>query len=333
VEFTPHEPMLAKSLAARKSLEQGEGLPKETLMGLRGSYSKNVPVQNIQRLSDLGLTSTRTDGPLTIFYKEAFFEQEKSRAPVAVPAPVVPEPVHGEGPFSALHEALAHLFTPEAMEQASQAGDQGKGDDVQENKMLAPEQALPDHLAKSIALMPALQGRLEIVLDLSSSMAASGERLYHPVALALALTRLLQERVHAVGLRYVGGSAPFNGVALPLPRGETDIAAALLEAAYCRPRFILVISDGYENRQQGDVERIVQGLRQLDLAVPIYQVVPVFTLTENLDQRRLGDSIPLIPLAHEDGVRELLAYMLLASINECASVEEMGQLQQILCVR
>ncbi len=333
VEFAPHEPMLAKSLAARKSLVQGEGLPKETLMGLRGVYSRDVPVQKVQSLSAVGLTSIRTDGPLTIFYKEAFLEQEKSRAPVAVPAPIVSEPVRREGPFAVLYEAFPHLFTPEAMGQTSPPGDQGKGDDVQENKMLAPEQALPDHLAKAVALMPLLQGRLEIVLDLSSSMASSGERLYHPVALALALTRLLQERVQAVGLHYIGGSAPFDGTALPLPQGETDVAMALLAAVSDKPQAILIISDGYENIHQGDAERMVRGLCQLDLAMPIYQVVPVFTLAENLAQRRFGDTIPVIPLAHEEGVRELLAYMLLASINKDVSIEEMRLLQQILCVR
>ncbi len=333
IEFTPHVPILAKSLAARKSLEQGEGLPKETLMGLRGVYSKDVPVQKIQRLSDVGHTSIRTDGPLTIFYKEAFFEQEKSRASVAIPTPAMPESVRREGPFFALYEAFAHLFAPEARKKAAQAHDQGKGDDIQENKVFASESALPDHLAKSVALMPELQGRVEIVLDLSSSMASSGERLYHPVALALALTRLLHERVHTIGLRYVGGSMPFGAAALPLPQGETDIATALLEATSQKPQAILIISDGYENIHQGDTRRIVQGLCQLDLAVPIYQIVPVFTLAENLAQRRFGDNIPVIPIAHEEGVRELLAYMLLASIEESVSTAEMGLLQQILCVR
>jgi hypothetical protein len=126
---------------------------------------------------------------------------------------------------------------------------------------------------------------------------------------------------------------PFDGTGLPLLQGETDIATALLAAAYQKPQAILIISDGYENIHQGDARCIVQGLRQLDLTMPIYQIVAVFTLAENLAQRRFGENIPVIPLAHEEGVRELLAYMLLASIDENVSIEEMGQLQQILCVR
>ncbi len=333
VEFSPSEPMLTKSLAARKSLEQGEGLPRATLLGIRGIYARDVPVQKIQSLSAHSGTSIRTDGPLTKFYKEAFFEQERSRASTATSAPTVSEPVGREGPFAVLYEAFQHLFTPEAAGQTPLPGYQSEGGALQENEVLAPEQALPDHLAAAIALMPQLPGRLEIVLDLSSSMASSGERLYHPAALALALTRLLQERIHNVGLHYVGGSASFAATSLPLPQGETDIASALLAAAATKPQAILIISDGYENIQQGDTERIVQGLQQLDLTMPIYQIVPVFTPAEKLAQRRFSNTIPLIPLAHEEGVRELLAHMLLASIDNDVSIEEMRLLQQILCVR
>jgi hypothetical protein len=195
-----------------------------------------MPLHKIQSLSAHNITSTRADGPLTIFYKESFVEQEKSRASTAPSAPTVSEPIRREGPFAVLYEAFAHLFTPEATEQTSLPGDQGEGGAVQENKVLAPEQALPDHLAKAVALMPRLPGHLEIVLDLSSSMVSSGERLYHPLALTLALTRLLQTRVYAVGLHYVGefrcrDSASFDGIHLPVPQGETDIATALLAAA------------------------------------------------------------------------------------------------------
>lgn len=333
VEFSSNEPVLTKSLAARKSLEQGEGLPRETLLGLRGIYARNVPLQKIPGFSLRDITSIRTDGPLTKFYKEAFFEQEKSRTSTAPSAPVLPEPERREGPFAMLYKAFEHLFAPQAARQAALPGSQSEGRANQENKVLIAEQALPDHLAKPIALMPELAGRLEIVLDLSSSMVSSGERLYHPVALALALTRLLQERVQNISLHCVGGSISLDDQTLPWPQGETDIAAALLAAASTRPAVILIISDGYENRQQGDTERIVQGLRQLGIEVPIYQIVPVFTTAEKLTLRRLGDNVPMIPLAHEEGVRELLAHTLLASIDKDVSTEEMRQLQQILCVR
>ena len=322
--------LVASTSVAAEGYTRTSERPNELTARKRRGYSRNASRKNVNNSSHVDATSARTDGPLTVFYKEAFFEQEKSRASIAAPAPAMPEPVRREGPFAVLYEAFAHLFTSEATKQTSSPGHQNKGDDVQENKMLAAEQTLPDGLAASVALMPFIQGRLEIVLDLSSSMASSGERLYHPIALALALTRLLQERVQDVSLRYVGSSTPFNGASLPLPQGGTDIATALLAAACHKPQAILIISDGYENMRQGDTACVVQGLRQLNGATPIYQVVPLFTLAENLTQRRFGDNIPVIPLAHEEDVRELLAYMLLASVDEDIPTEEMERLQQIL---
>jgi hypothetical protein len=174
IEFSPHESILAKSLAARQNLEQGEGLPKETLLGLRGVYHKKIPVKKIHYLSAVDSTSIRTDGPLTVLYKETFFEQAKSGTPVATTTPPVPESVRREGPFAVLYQAFAHLFQPETDEPSP--GHKGAGSDAQAHTLLIAEQNLSDRLARAIESVPLIQGRLAIVLDLSASMVSSGER-------------------------------------------------------------------------------------------------------------------------------------------------------------
>jgi hypothetical protein len=65
----------------------------------------------------------------------------------------------------------------------------------------------------------------------------------------------------------------------------------------------------------------------------VYQIVPLFAATEKLSQRRLGENIPVVAIAHEDGVRELLMRVLLTSEGEDISASEMEQLQQLLIVR
>jgi hypothetical protein len=138
-----------------------------------------------------------------------------------------------------------------------------------------------------------------VVLDLSVSAISSGERLYHPAALGLALVGLLEQCLGQVTVFQVGGSSPLNGRRIPRPVGPTDLATAVLEAARTEPQAILIVSDGYENCRQGDVAQVVEGLHRLGMAKVVYQVVPVFTAAENLSKRRLGENVPLLAVGHE----------------------------------
>jgi hypothetical protein len=74
-----------------------------------------------------------------------------------------------------------------------------------------------------------------VVLDLSGSAVSSGERLYHPAALGLALVGLLEQCVEQVTVFQVGGSVPLDGRRLPRPQGPTDLATAVVQAARTAP--------------------------------------------------------------------------------------------------
>ncbi|RAQ96657.1 type 1 periplasmic-binding domain-containing protein [Thermogemmatispora tikiterensis] len=276
VPFDPTDPTLAKRIAAREQLEHGEGLPRETLFGLRGIYHRDVPASRVRSLSASAARSERQDGPLTVLYREA------------------------------LHRGV-------------------KSEEYSEELWRRTEQA--------VASLPLIEGRLAVVLDLSASMASSGERAYHPVALALALVQLLQQRVTSVMLYQVGGSALASEELLPKPRGVTDLASALLEAARTQPQAILLITDGYENVRPGDAALVLQGMRLLGLAMPVYQVVPVYSRSEQLQQRHLGGDFQLLLVHHEQGVREVLTRLFLDYAAESISPVEVEQVQQLLLTR
>src|SRR5262249_4793605 len=70
---TPTHPMLVKSVAARRDIEQGGGLPRDLLFGLRERFQPKPPDSRIRYLAAVDATPIRTDGPLTAFYKKGFF--------------------------------------------------------------------------------------------------------------------------------------------------------------------------------------------------------------------------------------------------------------------
>lgn len=264
------DPALCQSAAARRSLQAGEGMPRETLFGIRGTYHCQVPKKLVRQLSAPRPRQGRLDGDLTTAFKEALTGTKK---PVA----------------------FSDVVTKAATNQS-----------------------------------PEIDLSVAVVLDLSGSAVSSGERLYHPAALGLALVGLLQQQVDRVTVFQVGGSASLDDRRIPRPQGATDLATAVLEAAHAGPDSILVVTDGYENFRQGDVGQVVKGLRRLGQTTTVYQVVPVFTAAENLSRRQLGKNIPVVPVDHESAVGELTARLLLAQQPEELSSVKLELVEDLL---
>jgi hypothetical protein len=281
VPFNPTDPTLARRLAARENLEKGEGLPRETLFGLRGIYHKDVPSSRVRALSEPSTRAAHKEGALTALYREAL----------------------------------------------QRGADAGAGAEQSLRTTLAQQQK------QAASRLPLVEGRIAVILDLSASMQSSGERTGHPAALALALLRLLESSVSSVSLYQVGGSAPASAESIPQPEGLTDLASAILEAARELPQALLVITDGYENVCQGDAAAALQGLRALGMTMPVYQVVPVFSGSEDLERRHLGEGFRLFPLSHEQGASEILARLFLEYAGDPVSPVEEQQLRQLLLMR
>jgi hypothetical protein len=264
----PEEAMLRKRLAARTVLKAGEGLPRETLFGLRGTLHPATPASEVRYLAP-AQTNQNADGLLTAHYKAAWTEAGTSTAGL-IPVEAVRAPI---------------------------------------------------------------MGRVAVVLDLSASMASSGERAFHPAALGLALCQRLQAHLRELSLHQVEGSAPLEEGTLPRPQGGTDLAGAVLEAARTNPEVILIVTDGYENCRTGDVADVAAGLARICPALQIFQVVPRFTPAEDLASRRLAEAIPLLPIDHENGAGELLARVVLTHAGAVVSDEELGQVETLLSLR
>ena len=61
-EYTFSNDSLCQSVAARQSLEAGEGMSRETLFGIRGTYHRRAPSKLVRRLSAPQSRRGRVDG-------------------------------------------------------------------------------------------------------------------------------------------------------------------------------------------------------------------------------------------------------------------------------
>jgi hypothetical protein len=255
--FEPVDPFLARRMAARRDLQQGANLPRETLFGLRGTFHGHVPAARVRFMMAAPAVRDLSprDGPLTALFKQSL-------------------------------DPTSEPLTPDVVS---------------------------EQVKEVTAGVPAVDAAVALVLDLSGSAAASGERANHPAALGLALLAVLRDRVREVRLMQVGGSKPLDHSVVARPEGATDLAAAVVAAARERPDAIMICTDGYENVRQGDTASLVAGLRRLGLGLPIFQVVPLFASGEDLSRRALADEIPVLTIRHEMDFGELLARVSLAN--------------------
>lgn len=262
-ESAPAAPVLAQSIAARRDLQAGRGMPRRTLAGIRSVFFPQSPFRTVRELTTSS-QGERVPGKLTAAFLKAL----------------------------------------------SGAG--------------VPEQLAA--LSKSIDDSQIIQAQVAVVLDASASMASSGERANHPAALGQAIMRRIESHVAAVTLRYAGGQVGRNCVH---PSGQADLATAILNSVAERPDVVLVITDGFENVRQGDTAAVVEGLRSLGMNLPVLQVVPKFSETEDLTDRRLGEGIPVVEICNENAAGDLLARVLLAAFPDQLDDEQAAQFHRL----
>jgi hypothetical protein len=82
----PTHPALRRRLAARTTLAEGEGLPRETLFGLRGVFHPKTPASQVRYLA-APVARAAADGPLTVGYKAALSGQAPSVPPEVLRGP------------------------------------------------------------------------------------------------------------------------------------------------------------------------------------------------------------------------------------------------------
>ncbi len=167
-------------------------------------------------------------------------------------------------------------------------------------------------IEQEAALIPMWNDRVAIVLDCSDSMKGFGARAYNSIAIGTAITEVFKRKTREVKLIRVGNEVDLQetiltgNLALPKTQGASCIAQGVLEALDFEPEVILIISDGYENVEQGDTAQILAGVKQLNLSTKMIHIMPAFTRRESAENRLiLGDDEALIVETGEKGMMSL----------------------------
>lgn len=147
--------------------------------------------------------------------------------------------------------------------------------------------------------LPHWDAKVALILDTSYSMLGFGARMYNNLSIATAMTQVLEKRTSDIKIIQVGNKQTSE---FPKAKGVTTLAEGILEAMGYQPDAVLVISDGYENVEQGDAKMVLQGLKNLGVNTPFVHILPAFTVREAYEHRQpLGENTPLILETGEKG--------------------------------
>lgn len=156
-----------------------------------------------------------------------------------------------------------------------------------------------DVLARA-ATLPRFEGRVALVLDVSASAKSYGEREFCCVAQSVAFQKVLAKQCADLRVIQVGGDGFFSSLSLPNPAGPTDLATAVLDAVDTVPDVIIVVTDGYENRVEGDLGAVLEALPGAGVHVPVVMCHSLFTHKDDLSLRRPVSGWPELSFWHED---------------------------------
>jgi hypothetical protein len=130
---------------------------------------------------------------------------------------------------------------------------------------------------QQVARLPNWNSNIYFIVDTSASMQGFGHREYNNLAIAVGLLKVFQKLTNQ----------PTDNE-FPKASGTTCLAPALIEAAKQSPDLIVLISDGYENVEQGDAAMVLKGLKQLGIKIPMFHIIPAFT-----EREKIADRLPL----------------------------------------
>ncbi|MBE6425757.1 MAG: hypothetical protein E7029_07225 [Planctomycetaceae bacterium] len=161
------------------------------------------------------------------------------------------------------------------------------------------EEAVEKAVQKLAVRIPCSDQRVAMVLDISGSTKGTGEREWGCVSQSTAF-RLLMEKVCRLSVFQVGGmDADGRSSFPPIPSGETDLASALIAALESRPDQVVIVSDGFENFQEGDLEWVLKSLPEEIAAIPVTFIHSMFTSKDSLEKRRPAKELPELYFWHE----------------------------------
>ena len=172
------------------------------------------------------------------------------------------------------------------------------------------QEALKNEVEKAVKGLPKFEGKVALVLDASASTRGFGEREFALISQNVAFKLTLEKLVEKLEVVPVGGVGDLH-----FPSGGSDLAMGLIEALSHKPNLVLIVSDGYENRSAGDLEKVVKTLPQLNIKTPIFFVQSQFYYKDDLTQRRPAPSLPELGFWHQDDFENVLTNSFLEADN------------------
>ena len=222
-------------VGAKKDLKKGKDLPPEVLEGIRSTYHKSVPKEEVIKLTKESMTSVQK-------------LQVQKRAKAAR-VDVQIDPLNYDA-------VKLYLYAFEC----------GLTKEI--------EGALKEKAKKAAKMFPAKYGNIAVIIDMSRSMEGSKEQPLRPAAVALATRDMMANVAHTGVFYYAGGSRP-NQDSMVYPMGDTALADELIRALRHEPEAVFVISDGYENAPAGRFAEVLAHVRGIGINTPVYHLNPV----------------------------------------------------------
>ncbi len=149
--------------------------------------------------------------------------------------------------------------------------------------------ALSDRTSKDALTIPFRPRHVAVVIDTSQSMFGKGDRKLHPMVVALSVGLVMKQVAQRCDLFFTTD----QNNEFPMPQGDTDLAASVLEAYKTGPDLVLIITDGYENVSAGTLEFVIEALNRLGIQAPLMQLNPVLGVEVGLSGgiRRVSDRV------------------------------------------
>ncbi|MDO4568970.1 MAG: hypothetical protein Q4D38_01135 [Planctomycetia bacterium] len=144
--------------------------------------------------------------------------------------------------------------------------------------------------------IPPFPGKVALVLDMSLSMRSYGSREFAYASQAFAFALVLKRVCKELAIIQVGGTQE----TYPKPMGVTDLASAYIRALQSEPDLVVIVSDGYENSQDGDLELALSIVPEECAGIKTAFCHSMYSEFDKLEFRRPVSGLPEFRFWHED---------------------------------
>lgn len=299
-------PLLRAYREAREDIAKGEGLPRETLEGLRSRFYDFRKNKSLPRGFDKGDRDGVVVSPAQILEMSLAAGTMTERQKINAARSAADRGVNVG--FDPSKQDLVNLYVYAMVKLYMYAMEVGMTADIREGM---------NRKAKKIARELPLGfrfGRVGIVVDNSESMKGGGQSKNRPMAIALAMRDVISACARESFVFATNGE--FDEMGTAKLGGSTSLAEGLISAIEAGAEVVFLITDGYENAPAGRVDEVIRRLREIGIETPVHQITPVMA-AESMGRvgatRQLSDKVAVMPVTKPEDVGLSLVRAALAS--------------------